>query len=50
MFARMLQICERDDPAYLVLHQNANFTGIRKSLNWLGTASFYVDLSARGMA
>lgn len=50
MFARMLQICERDDPAYLVLHQNANFTGVRKSLNWLGTASFYVDLSPRGMA
>ena len=50
MFARMLQICEREDPAYIVLHQNANFTGIRKSLPWPGTASFYVDLSARGMA
>ena len=50
MFARMLQICERDDPAYLVLHQNANFTGIRKSLNWPGTASFYVDLSPRAFA
>ena len=49
MFARMLQICERDDPAYMVLHQNANFTGIRKTLHWPGTASFYVDLSSRGM-
>ncbi len=49
LFARMLQICERDDPAYMVLHQNANFTGIRRSLLWPGTASFYVDLSPRGM-
>ncbi len=50
MFARMLQICEREDPAYIVLHQNANFTGVRKSLPWPGTASFYVDLSPRGLA
>ena len=49
MFARMLQICEREDPAYIVLHQNANFTGLRKSLRWSGTASFYVDLSPRGL-
>ncbi len=50
MFARMLQICEREDPAYIVLHQNGNFTGVRKSLPWTGTASFYVDLSPRGLA
>ncbi len=50
MFARMLAICEREDPAYIVLHQNANFTGVRKSLPWYGTASFYVDLSPRGLA
>ena len=49
MFARMLQICERDDPAYIVLHQNANFTALRKTLPWKGTASFYVDLSTRGL-
>lgn len=49
MFARMLDICERTDPAYIVLHQTANFTGVRKSLPWLGTASFYVDLSPRGL-
>ena len=49
MFARMLQICERDDPAYIVLHQNANFTAVRKTLPWMGTASFYVDLSPRGL-
>ncbi|WP_158747826.1 ABC transporter substrate-binding protein [Acidisphaera sp. L21] len=49
MFARMLQICEREDPAYIVLHQNANFTAVRKTLAWPGTASFYVDLSPRGL-
>ena len=49
MFARMLAICEREDPAYIVLHQTANFTGVRKTLPWLGTASFYVDLSPRGL-
>jgi peptide/nickel transport system substrate-binding protein len=50
MFARMLQICEREDPAYILLHQNANFTAVRKSLPWRGTASFYVDLSSRGLS
>ena len=49
MFARMLSICEREDPAYIVLHQTANFVGVRKDLRWPGTASFYVDLSPRGM-
>ena len=49
MFARMLQICEREDPAYIVLHQNANFTAVRKTLPWQGTGSFYVDLSPRGL-
>ena len=27
----MLQICEREDPAYIVLHQNATFTGQAES-------------------
>ena len=48
MFARMLAICEREDPAYLVLHQTASFTAVRTSLPWPGTASFSVDLSPRG--
>ncbi len=50
MFARMLQICEREDPAYIVLHQNANFTAVRKTLKWRASPSFYVDLSPRGVA
>ena len=30
IFARMLAICEREDPAYTVLHQNAAFTASRR--------------------
>ena len=30
-FRRMLEICEREDPAYTVLHQNATFTAKRKA-------------------
>jgi peptide/nickel transport system substrate-binding protein len=47
-FARMLQIAEREDPAYLVLHQNAAFTGKRRDLPWRASPSFLVDLSPRG--
>ncbi len=43
-FARMLQICERDDPAYIVLHQNAVFTATRKALPWRAPPSFFMDL------
>lgn len=42
-FARMLQICERDDPAYIVLHQNAVFTATRKALPWRAPPSFFMD-------
>jgi peptide/nickel transport system substrate-binding protein len=47
MFARMLQICEREDPAYMVLHQNAVFTGVRKALPWRASPSFFLDFSPR---
>ncbi len=42
-FARMLQICERDDPAYIVLHQNAVFTACRKTTPWKAPPSFFMD-------
>jgi len=42
-FARMLEICEREDPAYIVLHQNAVFTGLKKSLPWTQPPSFFMD-------
>lgn len=33
-FRRMLQIAEREDPAYTVLHQNVIFYGKRADLDW----------------
>jgi peptide/nickel transport system substrate-binding protein len=46
-FARMLQICEREDPAYIVLHQNAVFTGKPRALPWRQPPSFFLDFSPR---
>ncbi len=46
IFARMLQICEREDPAYVVLHQNAVFTAKPKTLGWRASPSFFLDFSA----
>jgi peptide/nickel transport system substrate-binding protein len=43
IFARMLQICEREDPAYTVLHQNATFTAKRKDIKWKAAPSFAMD-------
>ena len=45
-FARMLQICEREDPAYSVLHQNATFTAKRKDIRWKAAPSFAMDFRA----
>ncbi|MBC7801195.1 MAG: ABC transporter substrate-binding protein, partial [Gemmatimonadaceae bacterium] len=47
-FARMLQICEREDPAFIVLHQNASFTAMRTGLPWRASPSFFLDLTPRG--
>jgi peptide/nickel transport system substrate-binding protein len=46
MFARMLQICEREDPAYSVIHQNATFTAKRKDTAWKAAPSFAMDFRA----
>ena len=46
IFARMLQICEREDPAYTVLHQNATFTGKMKATKWKAAPSFAMDFRA----
>jgi len=43
IFARMLQICEREDPAYTVLHQNATFTAKPKALKWKAAPTFAMD-------
>ena len=42
-FKRMLEICEREDPAYTVLHQNATFTAKAKSLKWQAAPAFAMD-------
>jgi peptide/nickel transport system substrate-binding protein len=49
-FARMLQICEREDPSYAVLHQNATFTAKPKSIRWKAAPSFAIDFRAANFA
>ncbi|MGE0716446.1 MAG: ABC transporter substrate-binding protein [Alphaproteobacteria bacterium] len=46
MFRRMLEICEREDPAYTVLHQTAIFTGKRKDIQWKAAPAFAMDFRA----
>ena len=46
VFARILEICEREDPAYTVLHQNAVFTAKRKDIRWKVAPSFAMDFRA----
>lgn len=45
-FARLLEICEREDPAYTVLHQNATFTAKRKDIKWKAAPTFAMDFRA----
>jgi peptide/nickel transport system substrate-binding protein len=42
-FRRMLEICEREDPAYTVLHQNATFTAKPKAIRWKTAPAFAMD-------
>jgi peptide/nickel transport system substrate-binding protein len=44
--ARILEICEREDPVYTVLHQNAVFTGMKSSLKWKAAPAFAMDFRA----
>ena len=46
-FRRMLEIIEREDPGYTVLHQTLNFTAKRRDLPWKAGQSFAMDFSAR---
>ena len=45
-FRRMLEIAERDDPAYTVLHRTAVFYGKRKDLDWRVSQTFTMDFRA----
>jgi peptide/nickel transport system substrate-binding protein len=46
MFKRMLEIAEREDPAYTVLHQNATFTAKRRDIQWQAAPAFAMDFRA----
>ena len=50
MFRRMLEICEREDPAYTVLHQNATFTAKRKDIRWQASPSFAMEFRNNNFA
>jgi len=43
VFRRLLEITEREDPAYTVLHQNATFTAKRKDIRWKASPAFAMD-------
>lgn len=43
IFRRMLEIAEREDPAYTVLHQNATFTAKPRAIRWRQPAAFAMD-------
>jgi peptide/nickel transport system substrate-binding protein len=49
-FRRMLEICEREDPAYTVLHQNATFTAKPKAIKWKTAPAFAMDFRAGNFA
>ena len=45
-FQRMLEIAEREDPAYTVLHRNVVFYGKRKDIQWKWSPTFTMDFRA----
>jgi peptide/nickel transport system substrate-binding protein len=46
IWRRMLTIIEHEDPAYVVLHRNANFTAKRRDIQWRPAQSFVMDFRA----
>jgi peptide/nickel transport system substrate-binding protein len=47
IWARMLQIMEREDPVVNVIHQTANFTAKRRNIAWRPAKSFVMDFRRR---
>jgi peptide/nickel transport system substrate-binding protein len=47
VFRRLLEIAEREDPAYTVLHQSVNLTAKRRDLQWAPGQSFQMDFRSR---
>lgn len=48
-FRRMLEIAEREDPAYTVLHRNVVFYGKRKDIAWKWSPTFAMDFRAANL-
>ena len=48
-FKRMLEIAEREDPAYTVLHQSAVFYAKRKDFAWKPSKTFVMDFRATNL-
>jgi len=46
VFRRMLEIIEREDPGYIVLHQAATFTAKRKDIKWKASNGWALDFRA----
>ncbi len=49
MFRRMLEIIERDDPGYTVLHRTVLFYGKRKDLAWKYSPTMAMDFRAQNL-
>lgn len=49
-FKRMLEIIEREDPGYTVLHQNVIFYGKRKDIDWEWSGLQSMDFRAENFA
>jgi peptide/nickel transport system substrate-binding protein len=49
MFRRMLEIIERDDPGYTVLHRTVLFYGKRKDLAWKYSPTMGMDFRAQNL-
>ena len=48
-FRRMLELAEREDPAYTVLHRNVVFYGKRKDIAWKWSPTFAMDFTAANL-
>jgi peptide/nickel transport system substrate-binding protein len=50
IFRRLLEIMEREDPAYTVLHQSVNLTAKRRDIQWKPAHGFIMDFRAGNFA
>jgi peptide/nickel transport system substrate-binding protein len=49
LFRRLLEIVEREDPGYLVLHQAASFTAKRRDIAWRAAKGWPMDFRANNL-